>query len=462
MRGLVFVVFSVLMIVVLGACSAGAAPASSPTATEALPTATEPFVTAPAVTNVPTEPPPTEAAKGPPPTATQPEPEPTAETVLNEPTATPDLDEFFAFLDVGPDERVLGPDDARVTIVEYADYQCPACAAVAPWVKRLQQEYDDQVRLVFRHFPLTSIHDKALITAEAAEAAAAQGAFWEMHKRIFAGQQEWASVSPTETQEILVGYAQELDLDAQRFAQALEEGSFRDQVLDSYNKAVEAGLPGTPTFFFNRTYFQAPLSYYYLDAFVQLELLTSRQYDAPPDMVIDSTKSYQATIKTEKGDIVVQLEAEKAPQTVNNFVFLAREGWYDGVTFFRVLPDFMAQTGDPTNTGIGGPGYRFEDEFHPDLKHDQAGTLSMANSGVDTNGSQFFITLAPTPWLDAYDENGDLRDCDQQDVSCHAVFGHVVQGLEVLESLTLRNPAENPEAPAGDKIITIEIEESAG
>jgi cyclophilin family peptidyl-prolyl cis-trans isomerase len=231
--------------------------------------------------------------------------------------------------------------------------------------------------------------------------------------------------------------------------------------MGSYNAAAEIGLPGTPTFFVNDRYFNAPLSHFYLDAFVQLELLADRQYAAPPETVIDPEKQYRATIETEKGDIVVELDAERAPATVNNFVFLAREGWYDGATFFRVLPEFMAQTGDPTNSGLGGPGYRFPDEFHPDLKHDSPGVLSMANSGPDTNGSQFFITYAPVPWLDAYDENGELRDCQQQEVSCHAVFGRVIEGLDVLEALTSRDPSQNPDLPLGDRIISIEIEESS-
>ena len=117
-------------------------------------------------------------------------------------------------------------------------------------------------------------------------------------------------------------------------------------------------------------------------------------------MVIDSKKKYTATFKLDKGDSVIELFADKAPKTVNNFVFLARDGFYDGVTFHRVIADFMAQGGDPTGTGTGGPGYKFADEFHPDLKHSKPGTLSMANAGRNTNGSQFFITFAPTPWLD--------------------------------------------------------------
>ncbi len=182
----------------------------------------------------------------------------------------------------------------------------------------------------------------------------------------------------------------------------------------------------------------------------------NNMYSEPPAMEIDASKTNLATFETEKGNIVVELFADKAPRTVNNFVFLARQGFYDDTTFHRVLEGFMAQGGDPTGTGSGGPGYRFDDEFHPDLKHDRPGVLSMANSGANTNGSQFFITFGPTPWLDAYDDEGNLKDCASYGVSCHAVFGHVVEGMDVLQSLTLRDPATGPSYP-GDLIKTIRI-----
>jgi len=167
-----------------------------------------------------------------------------------------------------------------------------------------------------------------------------------------------------------------------------------------------------------------------------------KQYDAPPPMTIDTGKSYYATIKTEKGDIRLLLFDDEAPMTVNNFIFLARQGFYDGCTFHRVIPGFVAQAGDPTGTGSGGPGYTFPDEFSPSLSHDSAGILSMANAGPDTNGSQFFITYAPQPHLDGR----------------HSIFGKVVEGIEVLLSLTPRDPAD-PDAPPGDEIRTIVIEE---
>jgi cyclophilin family peptidyl-prolyl cis-trans isomerase len=156
---------------------------------------------------------------------------------------------------------------------------------------------------------------------------------------------------------------------------------------------------------------------------------------------LDTTKSYRAHFKTAKGDIVCELYADRAPMTVENFVNLARAGFYDGTTFHRVIGGFMAQGGDPTGSGRGGPGYEFADEFHPTLRHSGAGTLSMANAGPNTNGSQFFITLAATPHLD----------------NRHSVFGKVVEGMDVLNRIRERDPQMDREP--GDAIETIEIEE---
>jgi len=156
-----------------------------------------------------------------------------------------------------------------------------------------------------------------------------------------------------------------------------------------------------------------------------------KTYSAPPPMVIDTSKQYTATIETDKGNLVLELFASDVPVTVNNFVFLAREGFYDGTTFHRVIPGFMAQGGDPTGTGRGGPGYSFPDEF---TQHTHvAGALSMANSGPDTNGCQFFITYTPQHGLDGK----------------HSVFGKLIQGMDVLEKI--KN---------GDTIKRIIIEES--
>lgn len=175
----------------------------------------------------------------------------------------------------------------------------------------------------------------------------------------------------------------------------------------------------------------------------------------PPAMTIDVTKQYTAVIVTDKGEIRIRLFAAEVPITVNNFVHLARTGFYDGITFHRVIPGFMAQTGDPTGTGTGGPGYQFADEFHPDLRHDGPGVVSMANSGPNTNGSQFFITYIETLNLDGLNPDGSAKDCANRQVSCHAVFGKVIEGMDVVDSITPRDPQRA--STIGDVIRTIRI-----
>lgn len=168
----------------------------------------------------------------------------------------------------------------------------------------------------------------------------------------------------------------------------------------------------------------------------------AKQYSTPPAMQIDPNKRYQATFHTSKGDFTAELFASQAPITVNNFVTLARDGFYNGTTFHRVIRGFMAQGGDPTGTGTGGPGYQWNDEPGAlALPHDSAGILSMANAGRNTNGSQFFITFAPTPHL-----NGK-----------HAVFGRIVSGMDVVNSLRERDPQRDRQP--GDAITSIDISE---
>ena len=158
-----------------------------------------------------------------------------------------------------------------------------------------------------------------------------------------------------------------------------------------------------------------------------------KQYSSPQAMHLDPSKAYTATIQTNRGNIEIDLYADKVPNTVNNFVALARDGFYDGISFHRVIADFMVQSGDPTGSGRGGPGYKFHDEFHPELVHDGPGVLSMANAGPNTNGSQFYITHVATNWLD----------------NKHSVFGKVRSGQDVVDAIQ-----------QGDVMERVEIEES--
>jgi peptidyl-prolyl cis-trans isomerase B (cyclophilin B) len=159
----------------------------------------------------------------------------------------------------------------------------------------------------------------------------------------------------------------------------------------------------------------------------------SKQYSAPPEMAIDTKKKYTATFNTSRGEIVCELYPKDAPKTVNNFVFLAKEKFYDGTVFHRVIADFMIQGGDPTGSGRGGPGYRFEDETKGNPNQHQVGTLSMANAGPNTNGSQFFITHVATNWLDGK----------------HTVFGKVTKGQDVVNAVQ-----------QGDQLVSVTVAEA--
>lgn len=160
--------------------------------------------------------------------------------------------------------------------------------------------------------------------------------------------------------------------------------------------------------------------------------MSQQQWDAPPDMNVDVSRTYRCTIDTDRGAIELELFPEYAPVTVNNFVFLAQESFYDGTTFHRVISDFMIQGGDPTGTGRGGPGYRFQDEFENNPLRHERGVISMANAGPGTNGSQFFITHGPQPHLDGR----------------HTVFGKVIAGQDVVDSIE-----------EGDQVRRIKIED---
>jgi peptidylprolyl isomerase len=170
-----------------------------------------------------------------------------------------------------------------------------------------------------------------------------------------------------------------------------------------------------------------------------------KTYSAPPPMTIDAQKTYTATITTPRGDIVVKLRPDLAPQTVNSFVFLSKEGFYNGLTWHRVLPNFMAQGGDPTGTGSGGPGYTVPDEFTDKVLFDRPGLVAMAHSSQpNSNGSQFFITTAPATYLNKQ----------------YTIFGEVIKGQEIVNGIPLRDPEQNPTTP-GEQIVKITISEGA-
>jgi cyclophilin family peptidyl-prolyl cis-trans isomerase len=218
-------------------------------------------------------------------------------------------------------------------------------------------------------------------------------------------------------------------------------------VLQRVQQAVQstASLTNSPPILFvnSTSRYTGLADFPSLDEVVRMEALTARQFSSCPPWLINPLKQYIATFHTTKGDVVIQMFPDKAPMAVNNFVFLARAGWYDGITFYRVVSNFIVQTGDPSETGIGNPGYLFETEIPAGLSFDKAGMVAMENSGPNTNGSRFLITLASANQL-----NGQ-----------YTIFGQVLSGMDVLAALSPRDPKPGDYLPPGDELISIPIEE---
>jgi cyclophilin family peptidyl-prolyl cis-trans isomerase/protein-disulfide isomerase len=354
---------------------------------------------------------------------------------------------------VSDNDWTRGSANPRMTLVEYSDFQCPYCSMAAGLIGMFEEEHAAEVQVVFRHFPLT-FHDKSALASQAAEAAGAQGKFWEMHDFLFAQEnwETWTALSVTEFETWLGEQAGSLGLDVNRFNRDLNSEAVVKKVQDAYTQGIDMGIQGTPSlyvFLDGELIFvpedQVPYDSSTLSAILELTKLRDKQYDACPPMIIDSGKNYTATLKTEKGDIKIKLYADSAPLAVNNFVFLAQMGYFNDVTFHRVLPGFVAQSGDPSGTGFGGPGYVFASEVLESLKFDRAGLVGMANSGPDSNGSQFFITYDQLPNLDGG----------------YTIFGEVIEGQDIAESVTPRDPATTTDSlPDGDRILSITIEEN--
>ncbi|HVN56544.1 MAG TPA: peptidylprolyl isomerase [Anaerolineaceae bacterium] len=356
---------------------------------------------------------------------------------------TPEATEVSIFPAPEKSDWSLGATQAKMTVIEYADFGCSKCALQALVFQQLVKDFPQDFRLVFRSFA-PQPDDNSFLTAQAAEAAGQQDKFWEMHDLLYAKQAAWTSKTPAELETWLVEQAKSIQLDGSKFQGDLKSQAVVDKIKKEQEFAASIHLPYTPFLLVNGKIYTGPSDYINLSNLVKVIQLQERQYSTCPAMSIDPQKQYLARIQSSRGDIVIELYPGKAPFTVNNFVFLARNHWYDGVTFHRVVtnPD-VAQAGDPTATGWGGPGYAFADEISPDLKFDRPGVVGMANAGPNTNGSQFFITRSPISYL-----NGK-----------YPIFGQVIQGLDVVQKLTPRDPSQGGNLPPGDRIDSITIEE---
>ncbi len=354
-----------------------------------------------------------------------------------------------AFPPVTDSDWQLGPKDAIVTILEYSDFQCPYCAQVSPVLNDLLTKFPQDLRVVYRHFPL-NIHDKSIIAAQAAEAAGLQSKFWEMHDLLMSRQAEWDTLAVADFTTWVNEQSKTITgLDAAKFSQDLTSQPVVDKVAASLASAEKIGLNQTPFMILNGRAYGGNTDEATIGQIITLFKTVQNSIDpikSPicPPQTLDTSKQYSAVVTTTQGDFTIQLYADKAPLAVNSFIYLANRGWFNNTPFHRVIAGFVAQGGDPSGTGLGTPGYVFNDEIVADLKYDKAGVVGMANSGPNTNGSQFFITYAAVPDLDG----------------AYTIFGQVTSGMDVVEKLTQRDPQfGQTDVPAPDKILTVAIQQ---
>jgi cyclophilin family peptidyl-prolyl cis-trans isomerase/protein-disulfide isomerase len=411
----------IIATVLLAACSGATSPLNTPTAAPS-----------PTAVVVPTQP-----------SAPTPTPLPNGCQVTS---LLPDWDPVFP--KISDADWQQGPKDALITLLVYSDFQCPYCAQITPVLDAVLEKYPQDVRLVYRHFPL-NIHDKSIITAQVAEAAGLQGKFWEMHALLASKQAEWSVKNAKDFTAWIQAQAASISgLDVGRFMSDTVSQPVTDKVKAALKSAEDIGINQTPYVILNGRAFGGDPDVITIGEVIRLFRTVTTQLEpirarACPPQTIGPSQQVTARVTTSRGDFTMKLYADKAPLAVNSFVFLARRGWFDNVPFHRVIAGFLAQTGDPSGTGLGNPGYEFNSEISPDLKFDRAGLVGMANAGPNTNGSQFFITFAPATQL-----NGE-----------YPIFGEVTSGLDVLQTLTQRDPQfGDTNVPAADKILKISIE----
>jgi len=366
---------------------------------------------------------------------------PSCATILAVPTPGPDEPSIFP--PESETDHARGIENPIITITEYSDYQDLRSGLFAKAANQLLQEHPNDVRVVSRIFPLIAVNDKAALAAQAAEAAAEQDKFWEFHDLLYAQQVNWVNLSVEDFEQWITAQASALRMNVDQFKSDMKREDIVAKIHKAWEDGQTMGLPGTPLILINGQIYGGPRDYNSLKDIVRLISLGKRQFTSCPPVTVQGNRQYIAALLTEKGDVIIQLFADKAPITVNSFIFLARSGWYDNITFHRVIPDLFAQTGDPSGTGKGNPGYYIITEIDPLLKFHKPGMVAMVNSGPDTSGSQFFITYGQTTQYDGQ----------------YTIFGEVLSGMDVVEALTPRDAQPGTDTPPGDKLISITIEE---
>ena len=347
--------------------------------------------------------------------------------------------------EVTDEDYIFGPNDAPVTFIVYSDPQCPYCARFDPIMNTFAAQYPDDVRVVFRFFPLSSIHDKARLSSQAMVAAGLQGKFDEFRVWLFLHQNKdpnnpavanladtefWSGLPPADFADWLKNRVSDLGIDPDQLVKDMLSDAVVKKVEDAETSAEAIGIPGTPSLFVNGyAWKENQMGVDILSTYTNLILSRKNGYESCPAMVIDQSKSYSAVIATSKGDINVNLFADKAPYAVNSFVFLARDGWYNDLPILAT--NLVVLTGDPTSTGYGGPGYAYKDEVDNNLSFNEPGLLATIGFLPGSNGSTFVISKGSSP-------------IEQ----IRTIFGKVSSGLDVVNNLT-----------NGDKLISVTITE---
>ena len=367
--------------------------------------------------------------------------QPACTSIESKPTPGPETPSIFP--SVIATDHVRGSADAAVTILEYVDYQDPRSGELARATKQLFEENPNDVRIVTRPFPIFVVNDKSAYATLDVEAAAEQGKFWELNDLLFAQQANWINLSVDDFNQWVVTQVSALGMNVEQFKTDRARKDIVDKVQQAWDAGQKIKLPGTPIVVINGDLYQGPRDYTSLNDISHLIILGKRQFATCPPFTIKPSTQYIATLHTEKGDITLELFGDKTPITVNSFIFLAQHGWYDNITFHRVMPKLFAQTGDPSGTGKGNPGYYLVTEILPTLMFNKPGMVAMVNSGPNTSGGQFFITYAPTTQF-----NGK-----------YTIFGQVLTGMDVLQLLTPRDAQAGTNTPPGDKLTNITIEE---
>ena len=367
--------------------------------------------------------------------------QPACTSIESKPTPGPETPSIFPAITSA--DHVHGSANAPVTILDYSDYQDPRSAELAKATKQILEENPNDVRLVSRPFPVFVVNDKSAYATLDVEAAAEQGKFWELNDLLFAQQANWINLSVDDFNQWVITQVSALGMNVDQFKTDRARADIVAKVQQAWDAGQKIKLPGTPIVVINGDLYQGPRDYTSLNDIAHLIILGKRQFTTCPPLTIKPSSQYIATLYTEKGDVTIELFGDKAPITVNSFIFLAQHGWYDNITFHRVIPKLFAQTGDPSGTGKGNPGYYLITEILPSLTFNRPGMVAMVNSGPDTSGGQFFITYAPATQFDGK----------------YTIFGQVLTGMDILQSLTPRDAQLGANTPPGDKLINITIEE---